>query len=259
MSHSTPSGQPTLNQSIVLITGASSGIGEAAARLLAVRGARLALAARRMDRIDALARQLREQHSIDVLPLEMDVTREASVAAAVEQVHSHFGGLTHAFNNAGVGATHKPIDQISEAEYDTVMNACLKGAFFCMKHELPLIARSGGGSVVNTASVGGLVGVAGSSDYVAAKHGLIGMTKSAAMEFAAQGVRVNAIAPGPVMTDMYRRWLPTPEDQQRVANYNLFKRIASPEEIAEYAIFLMEGAHFTTGVVLACDGGMSVG
>lgn len=254
-----PTDHIPLEKSIVLITGASSGIGEAAAWALAARGAKLALAARRTDRIETLARQLRDRYGVDALPVEMDVAREASVQSAIARIKSHFGGLTHAFNNAGVGATHKPIDEISEAEYDTVMNACLKGAFFCMKHELPLIAASGGGSVVNTASVGGLVGVAGSSDYVAAKHGLIGMTKSAAIEFAPRGVRVNAIAPGPVMTDMYKRWLPTEAEQQRVAGYTLLKRIASPEEIAQYAVFLMEGALYTTGVVLACDGGLSVG
>jgi NAD(P)-dependent dehydrogenase (short-subunit alcohol dehydrogenase family) len=248
----------SLNGKAVLITGANAGIGAAAARVLAAHGARLALGARRVDKTEELAAELRSTYGVEAIALELDVTKEASVRTALEQVKSKFGGLSHAFNNAGVGAIHKSVDQISEGEYDSVMDVCLKGAFFCMKHELPLIAASGGGSIVNTASIGGLVGVPGSSEYVAAKHGLIGLTKSAAMEFASKGVRVNAIAPGPVMTDMYRRWLPTPADQQRVADYTLLKRVAPPEEIAEYVLFAMAGATFSTGVVFACDAGLSV-
>lgn len=254
-----PTAPASLSGAVVLVTGASSGIGEAASRLLAAEGAHLVLGARRQDRLDSLATELRERHHTEVLCLELDVTRESSVAEGIAQIRTRFGRLTHAFNNAGVGATHKPIHEITEAEYDQVMDTCLKGVFLCLKHQLPLIADSGGGSVVNTTSVGGLVGVAGSSDYVAAKHGVIGMTKSAAMEFAGRGVRVNAIAPGPVMTEMYQRWLPTHEEQQRVAQWTLLKRIASPEEIARYALFLMSQALYTTGSVVVCDGGISVG
>ena len=158
-----------------------------------------------------------------------------------------------------MGATHKLIEDTSEEEYDLVQDVCLKGAFFSMKHEIRAMKGTGGGSIVNTASVGGRIGVPGSGDYVAAKHGLIGLTKSAAMEVAAHNIRVNVIAPGATATDMYRRWLPTEEDQQRVADRGLQKRIASPREVATYALFAMRDATFSTGNVFVCDGGMSLG
>lgn len=250
----------TLAGQVVLITGASSGIGAAAAELLAEAGAAVALAARRVGETEELARRIASKGGT-AAAFELDVTSEASIEVCVARVVERFGRLDHAFNNAGVGATHKPIEDTSEAEYDLVHDVCLKGAFFCMKHEIRAMRRAaggGGGSIVNTASVGGLVGVPGSADYVAAKHGLIGLSKSAAMETAQYGIRVNVIAPGATMTDMYRRWLPTPEDQQRVADTGLIKRIASPREIAGYALFAMRDATFTTGSVFVCDGGISV-
>lgn len=243
---------------VVLITGASSGIGAAAAELLAEAGAIVALAARRRDRIDELVARIASTGG-KAGAFAIDVTNESSIESGIAAVLERFGRLDHAFNNAGVGATHKPIEDTSEAEYDAVLNACLKGAFFCMKHEIRAMKRSGGGSIVNTASVGGLVGVPGSGDYVAAKHGLIGLSKSAAMEAALHNIRVNVIAPGATMTDMYKRWLPTEEDQRRIANLSLLKRVASPREIAGYALFAMRDATFSTGSVFVCDGGMSVG
>lgn len=248
----------TLAGQVVLITGASSGIGAAAAELLAEAGAVIALAARRVEQTEELARRIGSKGGA-ASAFELDVTSEASIETCVARVVERLGRLDHAFNNAGVGATHKSIEDTSEAEYDLVQDTCLKGAFFCMKHEIRAMKRlGGGGSIVNTASVGGLVGVPGSGDYVAAKHGLVGLSKSAAMETAQHGIRVNVIAPGATMTDMYRRWLPTPEDQQRIADTGLIKRVASPREIAGYALFAMRDATFTTGSVFVCDGGISV-
>lgn len=242
--------------SVALIAGASSGIGAATARLLSREGAIVALCARRADRLQALVDEIRKD-GFQAEAFTLDVLSEGSIQEAVNRAVERFGRIDHAFNNAGVGATHKPIAETSAEEYDLVQNTCLRGTFLCIKHELPVM--SGGGSIVNTTSVGGLVGVGGSADYSAAKHGVIGLTKSAAIEAGPLNIRVNAIAPGATLTDMYKRWLPTPEDQQRVADYNLMKRVASAEEIAAGVLYLMRDATFTTGSTLVCDGGMAAG
>ena len=168
------------------------------------------------------------------------------------------GRLDGAFNNAGVGGAHVPFTELSAEKFDQVIATNLRGVFLCMKHEIPAMLASGGGAIVNTSSIGGLVGGAQNGDYAASKWGLAGLTKCVALEYARQGVRVNAIAPGPTDSEMFGRWMPTEERRERIANAMPMNYIAHPDDMARAALFLLsDEARWTTGVILPCEGGAS--
>ncbi len=247
-----------LEDKVVLVTGASSGIGAAAARLFAAEGAKVALAARRLDRIDAIARELAGAGHA-AIALACDVTDEAQVAGAVARTVDAYGRLDGAFNNAGHGGLRGPIHTLDVADFDRVNAVNLRGVFLCLKHEAAVMTGQGrGGSIVNTSSIGGLVGGAGNSIYAASKWGLAGLTKCAALDYAAEGIRVNAIAPGPTRSEMFDRWMPTDEHRARMAAMFPMNYIADPDDMARAALFLLsDDARWTTGAILPCEGGMS--
>ena len=231
---------------VVFVTGASSGIGEAATRRFAAEGAAVIATARRLARLEALVRELRTDGR-EAIAVECDVSDERSVAAAVDAAVAAFGRLDAAFNNAGEGGLQRPLHEIDSAKFDSVIATNLRGAFLCMKYQIPHMIDSGGGSIVVTSSIGGLVGAPNNSDYAASKWGLSGLVKSAALDYAEHNIRVNAIAPGPTRSEMFDRWVPL--------NY-----IAHPDDMARAALFLLsDEARWTTGCVLPCEGGMSVG
>jgi len=247
-----------LEGKVVIVTGASSGIGAAAARLFAAEGAKVVMAARRMDRMQAIAGEIAAAGG-EATVVDCNVIDEASVKAMVEATHAAYGRLDGAFNNAGHGGIRGPIHTLDVGAFDRVMAVNLRGVFLCLKHEAAaMIGQGGPGAIVNTSSIGGLVGGAGNSIYAASKWGLAGLTKCAAMDYAEQGIRVNAIAPGPTRSEMFDRWIPTDEAREQMAAATPMNYIADPDDMARAALFLLsEDSRWTTGAILPCEGGIS--
>ncbi|HUA33055.1 MAG TPA: SDR family oxidoreductase [Candidatus Binataceae bacterium] len=244
---------------VVLITGASSGIGAAAMRLFAAEGGIVAGGARRIDRVESIVAELRRLgHKASAV--ECDVRDEDSVKHAVEFVAREHGRLDCAFNNAGVGGAHQMLHEISTKKFDQVIETNLRGVFLCMKHEIPAMLANGGGAIVNTSSIGGLIGSSHNSDYAASKFGLAGLTRCAALGYARMGIRVNAIAPGPTRSEMFDRWIATEEAREQMAELMPIKYIADPDDMARAALFLLsDESRWTTGTVLPCEGGRAAG
>lgn len=242
---------------VIFITGASSGIGAAAARLFAAEGARVALAARRERRIAVLEEELQDAGG-EALSIVCDVTDEQSVEAAIDATVARFGKLDGAFNNAGIGGGLAPVHEIDLDIFDATIATNLRGVLACMKHEVRAMLAGSGGAIVNTSSIGGLVGGANNAIYASSKWGLAGLTKCAALDYARQGIRVNAIAPGPTRSELFDSWMPTDEARAGMAALFPMNYIARPDDMARAALFLLtEEARWTTGAILPCEGGAS--
>ena len=249
----------TLKGKVAIITGASSGIGYATAKLFAREGAKLVLAGRSKSKLDAL---LGELHGMDgqAVALDGDVREEAFAQALVNLALTQYGGLDIAFNNAGCLGTLGSTPELSLADWDFTLQTNLSSAFLGAKYQLPAMVARGGGSLIFTSSfVGHTVGFAGMAAYSASKAGLVGLTQSLATEFGSSGVRVNALLPGGTDTPMGEEFMSTPEVRRAIESLYVFKRIASPEEIAQSALYLASDASsFTTGSALLVDGGISI-
>ena len=244
---------------VVFVTGASSGIGAAAARRFAAEGALVAAAARRADRLEQVVSDVRAAGG-DALAVACDVTDEKSVSEAVDVTVRVFGRLDGAFNNAGEGGGQVPLHEIDTGKFDSVIATNLRGPFLCLKYQIPHLIDAGGGSIVLTSSIGGLVGGQRNSDYAASKWGLAGLVRCAALDYAPSNIRVNAIAPGPTRSEMFDRWMHTEPMRERMASYAPLNYIAHPDDMARAALFLLsDEARWTTGIVFPCEGGMSVG
>ncbi|MGH7053910.1 MAG: glucose 1-dehydrogenase [Stellaceae bacterium] len=241
-----------------LITGAGGGIGRAAALAFTREGARLAVADVAAEAAKATVAQINALGGQAII-LTGDVTRDGDVKTMIEDTLSAFGRLDCAFNNAGIAGWHvdaagKKTAEWSEEAFDRMIAVNLKGVWLCMRHELVQMQAQGGGAIVNTASIAGLVGLPTSSAYVAAKHGVIGLTKTAALEYAEAGIRVNAVCPGYIKTPM------TVEVMQRrgaaILAQTPLKRIGEPAEIAEMVVWLCsDRASFVSGAAYNVDGG----
>ena len=245
-----------MNHPIVLITGALTGIGRATALAFAREGASLVVSGRRDDAGHALAGELRALGARAEY-LRADVRNEAEVRSLVEQTVERFGRIDVAINNAGTEGQLGPITEQSEDNYRATFDSNVLGVLLAMKHEMRAMLRQGAGAIVNLSSIAGQVGVAGASVYVASKHAVEGLTRSAALEGAAAGVRVNAVAPGPVQTDMLDRFTGGNQDVKRGFLASLpARRAGAPEEIAQTIVFLAsDKARFLTGQCVAVDGG----
>ena len=246
---------------VALVTGGSSGIGRAAVMAFAKRGARVVVADVDVAGGDEVVATVMSNggkaHFIKV-----DVSQSAEVAAMVEQTVTRFGQLDYAFNNAGVLTGNLPQSLTPEEKWDMVININLKGVWLCQEYELPQMVKQGKGAIVNTASIAGLVGFGGNGSYVASKHGVVGLTKSAALAYATQGVRVNAVCPGFISTPMADQLLAGVPDEQRealsqgIVDSEPIGRWGQPEEIAEAVVWLCsDAASFVTGHAMAVDGG----
>lgn len=242
---------------VALVTGASRGIGAAIAREFHAAGARVAITARDADALQALAGELGGPDHALALPA--DISDPEAVSDLVGRVVAASGRLDFAVNNAaGGGHGPTPLAEVPLEAFDAGLAVTLRGVFLSMRAEIPAMVRSGGGAIVNVSSTAGLQAVGGLTTYVAAKHGVEGLTKVAALDYAEQGVRVNALAPGPILTDNLRR--AGNAAQQAAANAMPLKRIGDPHEVAAAAIWLCSSqAGFITGTTLLIDGGKLAG
>jgi NAD(P)-dependent dehydrogenase (short-subunit alcohol dehydrogenase family) len=244
------------NTQVVLITGALAGIGRATAIAFAKEGARLVVSGRREEAGAALAAELRALGS-EVEFVRADVRFEGEVQKLVDRTVERFGRLDVAVNNAGTEGDLGPVLEQTAEAYESTFSTNVLGTLLSLKHEMRVMLAQGSGSIVNLSSIAGQVGIPGASIYVASKHAVEGLTKSVALEGAAAGVRVNAVAPGPVATDMLDRFLG--RDEQAKANFlgtMPAKRAATVDEIAQTIVFLAsDKARYLTGQSIAVDGG----
>jgi len=241
---------------VAFVTGGASGIGRATAVAFAQEGARVAILDLTEEALATTAEAVRATGA-EVLVLACDVAKPEQVEAAIAEVVATFGRLDVAFNNAGVENKAAPGAEIALEEWDRILNINLRGTFVCMKHELAQMVRQGGGVVVNTSSGAGVRGVAGGASYAASKHAIIGLTKSAALDYAKANIRVNAVLPGNIETPMMDRF--TGGDIQKAIDLEPVGRLGKPEEIADAVLWMSAdlGA-FVTGAAIAVDGGWSL-
>lgn len=245
---------------VAFVTGAANGIGRAAALAFSREGASVVVADISEQGNRDIARIIEEAGG-RALAVRCDVTRADDVKTALDKVVEAFGRLDFAFNNAGVEQPIIPAADVTEEEWGRIIDIDLRGVFLCMKYEIPLMLKQGGGGViVNTSSGAGVKGFAGQAAYCAAKHGVIGLTKAAALDYAKSNVRVNAVCPGIIETPMMDRFSGgTPEGRARVIAQEPVGRMGKPEEIGAAVVWLCsDSAAFVTGHALVVDGGQTV-
>ena len=239
---------------VALVTGGSTGIGRATALLFAQHGAKVVVGD--IDPAGEKTAAAIKQDGGDAVFVRTDVRDASQVQNLVETAVKTYGGLHCAFNNAGVLPPTAPLVEMDESTFDTTLAVDLNGVFLCMKHEIAHMLHSGGGAIVNNASIAGTIAEPGISAYVAAKHGVIGLSKAAAVEYADQGIRINALAPGLVNTAMTKAWFDDPNMRAHFVANTPIGRFSEPGEIAGMVLFLCsDHASFAVGQTFVIDGG----
>ena len=244
---------------VAFVTGAAGGIGRATALAFAREGAGVVVADVSEQGNQETARMIEEAGG-RALAVRCDVTRSEDAKAALDKAVETFGRLDVAFNNAGVEQPIMPAADLTEEEWDRIVAINLRGVFLCMKHEIPLMLEQGGGAIVNTSSGAGVKGFAGQAAYCAAKYGIVGLSKAAALDYAKANIRVNAVCPGIIETPMMDRFSGgTSEGRERVIAQEPVGRMGTPEEIAAAVVWLCsDAASFATGHAMVVDGGQTV-
>jgi NAD(P)-dependent dehydrogenase (short-subunit alcohol dehydrogenase family) len=242
-----------LKGKVAFVTGGASGIGEACSLMLANQGAAVAVVDLKLDTAQLIVDQINSKGG-KAIALTADVSDEAQVAKAVNDTVAQLGRLDIAVNNAGIGGDQAPTADQTVEGWRKVISINLDGVFYCMKNQIPQMLKTGGGSIINMASILGQVGFANSAGYVAAKHGVVGLTKSAALEYATEKIRVNSVGPGFINTPLLAA-LPK-EALEPIAQLHAVKRLGESEEVAALVTFLAsDEASFITGNYYAVDGG----
>lgn len=241
---------------VAIITGAASGIGRATAELFAVHGAFVVVADIDIEAAKETLELIKKSGEKGIA-LEVDISQEEQVKSMVEETIDRFGQLNFACNNAGIEGEQAITAECSTANWDKVIQINLQGTWQCMKYEIPELLKNGGGAIVNISSVAGLLGFGGLPAYVSSKHGINGLTKTAALEYANQGIRINSVCPAAVQTSMIDRILGEEgESRADLIKQHPMERFGKPEEVAEAIVWLCsEKASFITGQTLAVDGG----
>jgi NAD(P)-dependent dehydrogenase (short-subunit alcohol dehydrogenase family) len=241
----------------VLVTGAGSGIGRATAQLFAAEGGRVVVVDQNEGEAEKTVALIKNAGGT-AFACAADVSREADCRSMVDRAVKAFGELNVAFNNAGVGASGFAVADEEEVAWDRVIDVNLKGVFLSMKYEIPAMLAAGGGAIVNTASVAGLVGERGIGAYSASKHGVVGLTRTAALDYITRKVRINAVCPGATRTRILADWFQDPKVEEFILSRHPIGRIAEPEEIGRAVLFLAsDDASFVVGQALAVDGGLT--
>lgn len=248
-----------LKGKVGLVTGGGDGIGRATSLMFAKDGAKVAVADLRLDAAQETVAMIRELGG-DAIAIEADVSCEAAVKNMVETTVAHFGTLDCACNNAAGGGGFKPIQEVEERHWDNCHNITLKGVWLCLKYEIPAMLASGGGAIVNIASLSGVRGEALQSPYSSAKGGVIALTRTAAAENAQKGIRVNAINPGAILTRALANYIEkVPGAREHTTGTHAMRRFGEPQEIADAVSYLCsDRASFITGHSLNVDGGVMV-
>lgn len=245
-----------LEGKVALVTGGGSGIGRAAAIVFAREGAKVVIGDVGEEGGDETVTMIKEADG-EAMFVKTDVSKADQVKALIDETIKTHGRLDIAFNNAGVEQVVSTLPDCTEEEWDRVININLKGVWLCLKYEIPVMLNQGKGAIVNTSSVGGLIGGEYNTAYIAAKHGVVGITKSAALEYAAAGIRVNAVCPGMTRTPLVDALTGGNEELENlIIGMHPIGRMAEPMEIAEAVVWLCsDEASFVTGHALSVDGG----
>ncbi len=244
---------------VALITGATSGIGEATARTLARRGVKVIVSGRRLDVGEKVAASIEAEDGGDAVFFQADVSTEAAVQDLIDKTIAHYGRLDYGVNNAGIAKDSAELADCDSDKFQQMLQTNVMGVFWCMKYQLKQMLKQGSGSIVNLASIAGLNGIPWVSTYAATKHAVVGLTKSAALEYAPQNIRINAVAPGAVKTDIIEEAISQGTyDEEMIVAMEPMDRMGRAQEIANGIAWLCsDEASFVTGEILSIDGGFN--
>ncbi|WP_309744661.1 MULTISPECIES: SDR family oxidoreductase [unclassified Chamaesiphon] len=248
----------TLAGKVALVTGGTSGIGKATALAFGAAGAKVVFSGRRETEGENIANLIRDSGA-ECLFVRSDVASETDVRSLIQKTVKSYGRLDIAFNNAGIEGVANPLHEQSIEDFDRVMAINLRGLFLCMKYEIQQMLTQGSGVIINNSSAAGLVGMSRFSPYVASKHAVMGLTRAAALDYAKQGIQINAVNPGFIATEIIDRFsTKNPAMEQQLASLVPMGRIGKPEEIAATVVFLCSAASYITGQSFVVDGGYTV-